>query len=319
MQPTRDGRRYSLTFDHKPTKSDIEHALMDAIIRDRQSKGIDMTFQQACDRYNSSKKNVLSATTYREYYGIPKRLSKWLLDKKIGDITQNDIDRQINELALNRKPKTVRNYHGYISAVLGTFRPGLNISTTLPQKSKNDPYIPTDEDVKKILTISKGTEYEIPLVLMCYGMRRSEVCAITADDVEDDVLHITKAKVFNADKQWIIQNRNKSTASTRDIVIPKHIAEIIIERGYAYNGNPNNITDYLTRTEKLLGIPHFSAHKLRHYFASKMSALGIPEADILDLGGWETDHVMKAVYRHSMQKEAQKRRISAQLGKELFS
>lgn len=40
--------------------------------------------------------------------------------------------------------------------------------------------------------------------------------------------------------------------------------------------------------------------KLRHYFASKMSSMNIPEADIMRMGGWETDYVMKGVYRHSM-------------------
>lgn len=35
-------------------------------------------------------------------------------------------------------------------------------------------------------------------------------------------------------------------------------------------------------------------HKLRHYFTSKMSAIGIPEADIMKTGGWATDYVMNS-------------------------
>ncbi len=50
-----------------------------------------------------------------------------------------------------------------------------------------------------------------------------------------------------------------------------------------------------------LSIPHFPLHKLRHYFASKMSAMNIPEEDIMRFGGWGTDYVMKGVYRHAMQ------------------
>lgn len=62
---------------------------------------------------------------------------------------------------------------------------------------------------------------------------------------------------------------------------------------------------HLEKVEDKLGIPRFPLHKLQHYFASQMSALGVPEADILKMGGWETDHVMKTVYRHSMmEKEA---------------
>ena len=71
--------------------------------------------------------------------------------------------------------------------------------------------------------------------------------------------------------------------------------------------------DHLEKTQRNLGIPHFSLHKLRHYFASEMSALGIPEADILRMGGWETDYVMKSVYRHSMmEKEENAKRDAAE-------
>ena len=58
---------------------------------------------------------------------------------------------------------------------------------------------------------------------------------------------------------------------------------------------------------------------MRHYFASKLSSMGVPEADILALGGWETDNIMKSVYRHSMMKDKQKSEISDKLSKELFS
>ena len=64
---------------------------------------------------------------------------------------------------------------------------------------------------------------------------------------------------------------------------------MIKDQGYVYKGFPGSISNYLGRIEKELGIEHFSLHKLRHYFASKLSAMNIPEADILKLGGWETD------------------------------
>ena len=77
--------------------------------------------------------------------------------------------------------------------------------------------------------------------------------------------------------------------------------------------NIHDITCFLFKAQDTLGIPRFSIHKLRHYFASEMSALGIPEADILKMGGWETDHVMKSVYRHSMMdREEQAKREAAQ-------
>lgn len=41
------------------------------------------------------------------------------------------------------------------AAVLGVFYPGLKLTTTLPQKIKNDPYIPSDDDIKSLLDYVK--------------------------------------------------------------------------------------------------------------------------------------------------------------------
>ncbi len=52
-----------------------------------------------------------------------------------------------------------------------------------------------------------------------------------------------------------------------------------------------------------------------------MSALNIPEENILQMGGWETDHVMKNIYRHAMadkNNEAQ-REAANKLSNVLFS
>lgn len=249
-----------------------------------------------------------------------KTISKSFQDINIHDITALDIQAEINRLSKGRSPKTVRNYHGFISAVLGTFCPNLKIYTTLPQKVKHEPYIPSDEDVRKILTHAKDTEYEIPIILACYGLRRSEICALTLDDIDGDVVKVSKAKVLGENEEWVTKT-TKTTASTREIIIPEKIAEKIKEQGYMYKGHPNMITKYLEKTQKALGIPKFSLHKLRHYFASKMSALGVPEADIMRMGGWETDHVMKSVYRHSMmgKEENAKREAAEKLQNVLFS
>lgn len=85
----------------------------------------------------------------------------------------------------------MRNHHGFISAVLGIFNPNLKLTTTLPQKIKKEPYIPTDEEIRKILDCAKDTEYEIPVLLACYGMRRSEICALTLEDIDGDTISFT--------------------------------------------------------------------------------------------------------------------------------
>ena len=313
------GQMYTVSFDHKPTQKEAMLAMAEELNKIRTAH-TRMTFRRAAESYVDTKRNVLSPRTIKEYSETARRLPEWFCSLPVSDIDQVQINRLVNELSKNRSPKTVSNYHGFVSAVLGTFCPSLRISTTLPQKIKNEPYTPSQDDVKRILEEVKGSGFEIPITLACYGMRRSEICALQLEDVDGDVVHINKALVLNESKEWVVKT-TKTTESTRDIVIPAELAERIREQGYVYKGHPGSITKCLERAEKRLGIPRFPLHKLRHYFASQMSSLGVPEADILRMGGWETDHVMKSVYRHSMmdKEEHAKREAAEKLRNALFS
>ena len=60
------------------------------------------------------------------------------------------------------------------------------------------------------------------------------------------------------------------------------------------------------RYQKQLGIEAFKFHALRSYFASYAHSLGIPDVDIMSIGGWKTDSVMKSVYRKSLEESKRK-------------
>lgn len=289
-----DGRTYSVTVPYKPTKKEAYQ-----LITEKAKGGFsgDMTFKKASEEYIAGKKSVLSPSTVRGYNTILRSLPESFTGLPLGAVTAWDVQKVVDKFA-DKSPKTVRNVHGFISAILGTFRPDLKLSTTLPQKAPKEAYIPSNADISRILEAVKGTRYEVPFRLACYGLRRSEICALTPDDLSDDnYLSITKAKV-KADKEWVIKG-TKTTASTRTVLIDAELAALIRSTGTVFEVNPNMLYLELTRQQDLLGIPHFSFHKLRHYFASKAHALGMPDAVIMDMGGWKTDHTMKQIYRHA--------------------
>ena len=305
----RNGSRYRMTFDYKPSKREAEDALRELMDRKGAQVNGSLTFRQAADKYDDMKRNVLSPSTIRDYTRMCDRMPVWFVDTCIDEITQISINKVVNELSADKSPKTVRNFHGFISTILGTFRPDFKIYTTLPQKRKSEPYIPSDEDVKAILEELRGTMFFIPIVLACYGLRRSEILALTPDDIEGDTVHIRKAVVLDEHRKEV-EKPTKTTDSERDIIIPSEIADMIREQGYVYNGAPNSIIVKLTKTQDKLGIPHFSLHKLRHYFASKMLTL-TDSKTVQALGGWKTDSVMKTVYAHSMKDEQEKAKKAA--------
>lgn len=200
IRKTYKGQAYTVIFDRKPTQKEALQAMADELEK-VQEKKTSMTFRDAAEEYIETKRNVLSPATIRGYKSYMGSLSKKLMQKNVHDVTALDVQSEINRLSIEHSPKTVRNYHGFISAVLSVFYPSLKIYTTLPQKVKNDPYIPSGDDIRKIFECANGTEFEVPIMLACYGMRRSEICALQLEDIDGDVVHINKAMVQDENKE----------------------------------------------------------------------------------------------------------------------
>lgn len=314
----KNGKRYRITYEDKPSRKQAEQDLYEMISQASDAVNGTLTFEQASERYVDSKRNVLSPSTIRDYARYCSRMPEWFTRMKIDDITQMELNKLVNELSAERAPKTVYNYHGFVSAVLGTFRPSFKIYTTLPQKRKNKPYIPSDSQVKELLSQLEGTEFYIPFILGCYGMRRGEICALTVDDIEGDIVHINKSMAQNDKLEWVVKS-TKTTESERDIIIPMEIADKIREQGHVYKGHPNSINKHITALEDKLGIQHFPLHKLRHYFASKMLTITDTKT-VQALGGWKTDTVMKNIYAHSIKEEQEraKREAVSKLSSSIF-
>lgn len=299
-----DGKRYCFTFDHKPKESEVAVLLADAM---KQTEKLRDTFKACAESYMDSKSNVLSPATIKGYDSLLRAsIPDVFKNKKISDITQVDIQLVINAYAVNHAPKTVHNLHGFISAVLNQFRPNMIINTTLPQKVRYEPTLPSQEDVNKMLEMSAGTMFHIPIQLGMLGMRRSEVCAATIDDLEGNILHINKAVVLDKNNKWITKI-TKTTEGKRDIYLPDELVKEIQETGYIYKGWPNSIYDALQNYQTKLNMPHFRLHDLRHFYASYAHEKGMSDADIMASGGWKSDYTMKNVYRHAMKKEKEEK------------
>lgn len=312
-----NGRMFYATFDHKPTNKEAEAVLREKIIFSGERVNGSMTFKEASIAYVTMKENILSPGVVADYLKMPGRCAQWFIDMKIDDIDQIAINRQVNEWAARLKPKTVHNYHGFITVVLGTFRPHFKICTTLPQIRKQEPYIPEDEEVVTIMD-SISEQFKIPFILSVYGLRRGEICALQPTDIVGDKMFVNKAIVKDKNNNYVLKS-TKTTASDRVLDIPHGLAEYLSQAECIYKGHPNSITKHITRIQKKLGIEHFPLHKMRHYFASKMSTITDVKT-ILKMGGWKTDYVYKTVYAHSMKKEYERacKEAATQLSEAVF-
>lgn len=303
----RNGIRYRAIVDHRPTKTEARDIMEKKIGSFHNS----MIFKHAAEVYIQSKENVLSPATIRGYRSLILNLDDNFMGSRIDQITLPVLQTLINNYSVNHSPKSVRNLNGFVMAVLKYNGSDVK-SPRLPQKEKKDIYIPTEEDVKRILQEFKGHRYEAFIVLATMGLRRSEICALTPEDLNGNVLTINKALVQNEKKEWVIK-QTKTESSTRKIILPDELVKLLNEKGF-YEGNPENLYFNLQRAQKRLGIPQFPLHKLRHFFASYMHDLGYSDKQIQEFGGWKTDAIMKTVYQHAMEMDKVKANMANSIG-----
>lgn len=299
-----NGKRYTITVKHRPSQIEAMKLVMEKAGK-RASK---LTLKTACDAYIEAKRNILSPTTLKEYTATVRRLPEDFKNTNLAEITSLQLQKEVNDFSKGHSPKTVANYAHFLSAVLKAHDISLK-SPQLPQKVKKTPYIPTTKDVSAVLAVVKDTEHEIPISLACYGLRRSEICALTVDDLKGNNLTINKALVKGLDNEWVIKT-TKTTESTRTIVIDDALADLIRERGHIYKYHPENLYKALQRAQDKAGVPRFHLHKLRHFFASYLHSKGYTDKQIQEMGGWKTDSVMKEIYQHAMDMDEAKQKAA---------
>lgn len=265
-----------------------------------------ITLGEAMAKYIELKSAVLSPATIRGYDAIMRNRAKDLQRIKISDITQEDIQRAINEDAMSHKPKGVRNLHCFISAVLDVYRHDLHLDTTLPKRSKTKVAIPTQEEIDKLTAYFRGTEMELPFALaVCCGLRESEISGLRWEDVdfESGRIFIRQAKVRDKTNAYV-EKGTKSDAGDRTIRLYPFIFDIIkkTERAGEHVTQLRNNVMYSRFVSALdhLGLPHYRFHDLRHYLVSVMLSLNIPKNYIADYVGHADESMIDRVYGHIM-------------------
>ena len=303
IRPMINGEQRCFTFDYRPTKADI-----DKIIGDNSTTG-KTSVSESVARYIETKERVLSPSTIKMYRAYLRNMPQWFLKLRLSEVDSYKLQTLANEIMRTHSVKYARNINALVTATLALFAPSVNVRVTFPRKTLKDDYKPSNEDIKRILEESKNTMFEVALWLACFGLRRSEQICLTEDDLNGNVLTISKARVQDKNNEWITKDYTKTAASVRQIILPDHVVNLIHKNGF-YQGHPNSIVCWLYKAQKRLGIPKFSLHYFRHFYAAKMSTI-TDEASVLELGGWKTDYVFKNTYRYALPENVDKAKEDA--------
>ena len=292
---------YRLDFSFKPTKKDIYEKLERKIAEnDPKNK----RFIEYAKLYVSTKSNILSPTTIYDYTKSIEYIPSMLLDAKLSDIDHVLLQQAINILANRKGARTVQKIKTFILSVLRIYRPDSAFKVFIPKVIKKAQYLPTIEDVSKIIEHARNTQYESALLLAAFGLRKSEICGLTTDDIYENYIIIRQVKIRVGNK-FVLKDTTKNHDKNPIVYIPKEILDRIRKIGL-YTGYPDAITTYLYRTQKKLNIPKFSVHKLRHFYPSLLHLYGVPDKYAMKQGRWKTNQVLKEVYQDTYDSEMEK-------------
>jgi len=302
-----DGKKHYASFTAGSKKEAEFLAAEFAFEKNRSKRPADMTLGEAIDRYIESKRPVLVPGTIHGYERMKELYFTPVKDVKLKSLTNEIVQVWVGSVAASHSPKTVRNAHGLLSATLDMFAPEFRLKTTLPPPKKPTLYTPSDADVKRLLDHVRGKELEIAILLAAFGpMRRGEICAVTSEDVTGNIIAVNKSMGLDENRKWDDKSP-KTYASYREIEYPQFVIDRIAGiEGRLVKATPDQITSRFRRAVKFSGVPRFRFHDLRHYAASIMHALGVPDQYIMARGGWSSDRIMKSVYRDTIDDQTRK-------------
>ena len=255
--------------------------------------------------------NVLSPSTIRSYNTIMKNHLQSLWSMKILEITNKDIQKAINEDAARLSRKTIDNALGLVFVILRQHDINISISHfRRPQKRRVIPkYLRSHEAIQNFMASVKGSDLELPSLLALWlSLRRGEIWGLCWDciDLENRLIHIQRTLVLDTNNNWILRNGAKTFESQRTLHLPDYICHLLNEIDIEDRQERVITLNIMTFEHRLRALCETkklsirSIHPLRHTNATVMADLNVPEKVILERGGWSTDNVMKAVYRHTL-------------------
>ena len=284
------GQSYSFTHADKKTVMRMASDFADEYRR----KMDNPTLLERMREYVAENEERLSPSTVRSYNGMIRMIAERtprIANKRLSAITEQDVSDIVRPL---RTLKTKRNYVNFIHACTG------KSAGKLTGVSSKRVHVPTELEVKGLLQIFRNTELEVPIMLAAYGgLRRGEICALRMSDIDGDFVHVSRAVVRDQLGEWVTKDP-KTASSVRSVLLPHFVIERIQVQGYITHLLPSQVSNRFWKKQRNLGILPYCFHSLRHFHASYLHYLNIPDAYIMQRGGWSTPSVMQSIYRHAL-------------------
>ena len=256
------------------------------------------TLTAAIDNYIAKRSNVLSPSTVAGYKNIQRNRFKGIMEKHISDLTDDDLIIAYNAEAEIVCGKTLQN-------ALRTEAKREPPEVTKKQVVKNErPFFQPDE-ITTFVKAVKGMDIEIPALLGLMSLRKSEILALTWDnvDLKRKLIYVKGAAVADEHNKLVNKKENKNTTSNRVVPImidalTDALKAVKDKTGPVAPKVQNTMYKKINRICEREGLTQVGVHGLRHSFASLAYHLEIPIRITMEIGGWKDYQTVVKIYTH---------------------
>lgn len=266
-----------------------------------------LTLRQMADQYIDRRRNISSPATIRGYNGIRNNRFQTVMDKRVRDI--RDWQKICDDESKLCSAKTLKNAWGFISSVLreaGEDVPNVRLGQVVqPERPYLEP-----EEIKVFISAVQGSKCEISSLLALHSLRRSEICALTWDnvDLKNRRIFVAGAAVYNEDNKLVQKTQTKNLSSRRYVPIMIEqlydaLQAVQDKTGLVVQYAPNTIRKQINRICAENNLPLVGIHGLRHTFATLAYHLNVPEKIAMQIGGWSNNDTMHKIYTHLAKKD----------------
>lgn len=295
-----DGKMHKRSFT-AATKQQAEF-LAAKFKAERTEGGKDGSVGDMVERAIRAKASALSPSTLR---GYKKVLNQQILPAPFSSVRLSVVSsRHVQAWVAwmqgkGLSPKTIKNAVGVFSSCYQFSGGDRLFRIKLPQASAKRRRVPSIADVRQILSyFADDGDMETAIALGAFaGMRRGEICALTAKDVDRKrkTITVNKAITETADGNWMLKVP-KTASSVRVVPVSQFVLDLLPHSGKIVTILPYIITNRFCRAFDDIGVERFSFHDLRHFYASLAHNKGVSDITIQAAAGWSSASTMKNIY-----------------------
>ena len=272
-----------------------------------------ITLREFCIEYLKTRKDLVYIT--KKHYTNAVDSVPDLADKPLAQITYLDVSSAVAKW--KAKPATQSGWQIILNVLFKTAvrpyriladNPMEGIKIEKERRTEARRCLSEDEQKKMFAVVSKLNHGDMALaILLCTGLRKGEMLALTWDDIDwkNNTLHISKQFSHTHTGHWQT-NTPKSRNGYREIPMPAKLIQIL---KHAHNSIPMDIKKRLfpaphsTYRDIQIALkktaPDLTPHCLRHTYATNLLAHGMDVQTLAALLGDNVNTVIRTYIHYS--------------------